>query len=70
MEGEQVLLKVSPMKCVIWFDKYGKLSPKFIGPFKILKDVGSTANRLTLPLSFLGAISCSMFMLKNYHGDD
>ena len=33
MEGEQVLLKVSPMKGVVQFGKRGKLSPRYIGPF-------------------------------------
>ena len=33
MEGEQVLLKVSPMKVVMRFGKRGKLSPRYIGPF-------------------------------------
>ena len=33
MEGEQVLLKVLPMKGVMRFDKRGKLSPRYIGPF-------------------------------------
>ena len=31
--GEQVLLKVSPMKGVMRFGKLGKLSPRYIGPF-------------------------------------
>ena len=33
MEGEQVLLKVSPMKGVMCFGKRGNLSPMYIGPF-------------------------------------
>ena len=33
MEGEQVLLKVSPMKGVMRFGNRGKLSPRYIGPF-------------------------------------
>ena len=37
MEGEQVLLKVSPMKGVMRFGKRGKLSPRYIGPFEVLK---------------------------------
>nr|GFB54110.1 hypothetical protein [Tanacetum cinerariifolium] len=32
--GDKVMLKVSPWKGVIRFGKRGKLSPRFIGPFK------------------------------------
>ncbi|XP_070023079.1 uncharacterized protein [Nicotiana sylvestris] len=35
MVGEKVVLKVSPMKVVMRFEKKGKLSPRFIGPFKV-----------------------------------
>nr|GEZ85774.1 putative reverse transcriptase domain-containing protein [Tanacetum cinerariifolium] len=34
--GDKVMLKVSPWKGVIRFGKRGKLSPRYIGPFKIL----------------------------------
>ena len=43
MEGEQVLLKVSPMKGVMRFGKRGKLSPRYIGPFEVHKQVGEVA---------------------------
>ncbi|KAA0057160.1 pol protein [Cucumis melo var. makuwa] len=38
--------------CVLRFEKKGKLSPCFVGPFEILKQIGSVAYRLALPLSF------------------
>lgn len=47
--GEMVLLKISPMKGVMRFGKKGKLSPKYIGPYKILDKVGKVAYRLDLP---------------------
>ncbi|KAD6795232.1 hypothetical protein E3N88_06128 [Mikania micrantha] len=47
--GDQVLLKVSPWKGVIRFRKRGKLSPRFIGPFRIIARVGKVAYRLDLP---------------------
>ena len=40
MEGDKVLLKVSAMKEVMRFGKRGKLSPRYIGPFEVLKRVG------------------------------
>ena len=49
MEGEQVLLKVSPMKGVMRFGKRGKLSPRYIGPFDVFKHVGEVAYELALP---------------------
>ena len=36
--GDHVFLKVSPFKRVMRFDQRGKLSPRYIGSFKILDD--------------------------------
>nr|GEY19420.1 putative reverse transcriptase domain-containing protein [Tanacetum cinerariifolium] len=46
---DKVILKVSPWKGVIRFDKRGKLNPRYIGPFKIITKVETVANRLELP---------------------
>ena len=52
--GNYVYLKVSPMKSVRRFNMKGKLSPRYIGPFKILERRGEVAYQLELPESLLG----------------
>nr|GEV87167.1 putative reverse transcriptase domain-containing protein [Tanacetum cinerariifolium] len=47
--GDRVMLKVLPWKRVIHFRKWGKLNPRYIGPFKVLAKVETVAYRLTLP---------------------
>lgn len=47
--GDKVMLKISPWKGVMRFGKKGKLSPRYIGPFEILKKVGTVAYQLALP---------------------
>jgi hypothetical protein len=47
--GDMVYLKVSPMKGVRRFGVTGKLSPRYIGPFRILSENRGTAFELELP---------------------
>ncbi|XP_015170118.1 uncharacterized protein [Solanum tuberosum] len=64
MEGEQELLKVSPMKGVV------RGRPRYIGPFKVLKRVTEVAYELALPLEFFWSNPIfHVSMLKKYHGD-
>ena len=51
--GDHVFLKVMPKRGVVRFGKRGKLSPRFIGPFKILERIGTVVYRLALPPSML-----------------
>ncbi|GJX62855.1 hypothetical protein Tco_0295755 [Tanacetum coccineum] len=52
--GDMVLLKVSPWKGAVRFGKHRKLSPCYIGPFKILARVGHVAYTLELPRELKG----------------
>jgi hypothetical protein len=49
-----VYLNVSPMKGMKRFGVKGKLAPRYIGPFPILKKCGSMAYKLDLPSSLAG----------------
>jgi hypothetical protein len=48
-EGDLVYLKVSPLRGMRIFKVKGKLSPRFIGPFRVFKRVGEMAYQLELP---------------------
>jgi hypothetical protein len=48
-EGDHVYLKVSPLHGMRRFKVKGKLSPRFIGPFRIFRWVGEMAYQLELP---------------------
>nr|GEV06029.1 hypothetical protein [Tanacetum cinerariifolium] len=52
--GDMVLLKVSSWKGTVCFGKRKKLSPCYIGPFRILARVGPVAYTLELPEEFKG----------------
>ncbi|XP_069145563.1 uncharacterized protein [Solanum lycopersicum] len=70
MKGEQVLLKVSPMKGVMRFGKRGKLSPRYIGPFQVLKCVGEVAYELALPPVLSGVHPDSVFLDENFSNEE
>ncbi|KAI3788521.1 hypothetical protein L2E82_01290 [Cichorium intybus] len=68
-EGDLVMIKVSPWKGVIRFGKKGKLSPRYIGPFKILKRIGLQAFKLELPQELRGIHDTfHVCYLKKYFG--
>jgi ribonuclease HI len=47
--GDHVYLKVSPIRGTRRFQVRGKLAPRYIGPFLIVKKVGAVAYKLQLP---------------------
>ena len=59
-----------PKRGVVRFGKRGKLSPRFIGHFEILKRVGAISYRLALPPSMLGVHEVfHVSMLRRYTPD-
>ncbi|KAA0051967.1 pol protein [Cucumis melo var. makuwa] len=68
--GDKVFLKVAPMKGILRFERRGKLSPRFVGPFEILERIGPVAYRLALTPS-LSAVHdvFHVSMLRKYVPD-
>jgi hypothetical protein len=50
--GDQVFIRIRPNKSTIWFRKRTKLSPRFIGLFRIQEKIGPIAYRLVQPPHF------------------
>ena len=68
--GDHVFLKIMPKRGVIRFGNQGKLSPRFIGPFEVLKRVGAVAYQLVLPSSLSGIHEVfHISMLQKYTSD-
>ena len=68
--GEKVLLKVSPWKKVMRFERNGKFSPRFIGPYEVIEKVGPVTYRLALPPELEKIHSVfHVSMIKRYMSD-
>ena len=68
--GDQVFMRISPWKGVLRFEKKGKLSPRYMGPYEIVERIGEVAYRLRLPPEL--AIIHDVFhvsMLRKYISD-
>ena len=65
--GDHVFLKVMPKRGVVRFNKWGKLSLKYIVPFEVLERVGTISYRLALPPSLSGVHAVfHLSMLRKY----
>ena len=65
--GEEVFLKDSPTKGIVYFGTKGKLSPRYIGPYVIIARVSALAYRLQLLESMAGVhLVFHVSMLRKY----
>ncbi|KAK6122003.1 hypothetical protein DH2020_044254 [Rehmannia glutinosa] len=68
--GDEVFLRLSPRKGLINPKKEGKLSPRYVGPYKILQWIGKSAYRLELPAPYAGMHDVlHVSRLKKYQPD-
>ncbi|XP_009778310.1 uncharacterized protein [Nicotiana sylvestris] len=52
-EDDCVFLKVFPIKGIMHFGKKGKLSPRYVGPYRIIQKISQVAYKLELPPDML-----------------
>nr|GEW81858.1 putative reverse transcriptase domain-containing protein [Tanacetum cinerariifolium] len=69
--GDKVMIKVLPWKGVVRFGKWGKLNPKYVGPFKVLEKIRKVAYKLEL-LEELSRVHYTFHVsnLKKCHADE
>ncbi|XP_070013128.1 uncharacterized protein [Nicotiana sylvestris] len=69
-EDDWVFLKVSPIKGIMRFGKKGKLTSRYVGPYKIIHRIGQVEYKLELPLKMsLVHPIFHVSMLKKVVGD-
>nr|GEZ98501.1 putative reverse transcriptase domain-containing protein [Tanacetum cinerariifolium] len=69
--GDKLMLKVSPWKGVVRFGKYGKLNPRYVGPFNVLERVRDDAYKLDLPVEMSRVHNTfHVSNLKKCHADE
>ena len=65
--GDHVFLKGMPKRGVVRFDKRGKLSSRYIGPFEVLEGVGTIVYRLASAPGLSGVhVVFHVSMLRKY----
>ncbi|XP_070009832.1 uncharacterized protein [Nicotiana sylvestris] len=69
-EDDWLFMKVSPMKDIMRFGKKGKLSPRYVGLYRIIQRIGQVAYKLELPpeMSLVHPVF-HVSMLKKVVGD-
>ena len=69
--GDHVFLKVMPKREVVRFGKQKKLAPRYIGPFEMLKRVGTITYQLAPPPPSLSGVHevFHVSMLRKYTSD-
>ena len=68
--GDSVFIKIARMKGIMRFDKNGKLSPRYTGPFKILERIGKVAHNFALSSELASVHDVfHVSMLKKYVPD-
>ena len=60
--GDRVYLKVVLWKHMLRFGIKGKLAPRYIGPYEVVKRIGPLVYQLALPLHFTKSMMCFMFL--------
>jgi hypothetical protein len=69
--GDQVFIRIRPNKSTIRFGKGTKLSPRFIGPFRIQEKIRTVAYRLVLPPHFHKTHNVfHVYVLRHYVADE
>jgi hypothetical protein len=64
-DGDQVFLWVKPLKSLINFGRGDKLSPRFVGTFKVVEKKGPMTYRLALPDSLRRMQDIFMYLFQD-----
>ena len=67
--GDHVYLRVNPRKSSLNLGSCAKLSPRYCGPFEVLKRIGSVAYRLAFPANTRAHNIFHISFLKKYVHD-